>query len=737
MKHGIWEYSVILLLAAVATACSTTRVLGDGEYRLAGTTVNVTNKTKDFRESGLSAYIKQKPNSNFIFGWNPFVSVYNWSNGKGKGWDRFVQKIGVAPIVYDPELVGESEENLRKHLEYIGYYGSTVDSRVKVKRKKVYVTYDITLGTRYRIDSISFQLPQRGELSSDFLEDTKNSTVKAGDWLSESALEEETARASTALRNKGYYTFNKNFFFCEADTLGTPGQARLKVILNEYTRNETPKEAAPFRKFRFGDVSISYPSKLKVRNGLLEDLTSVHPGDTYSENLVNRSYSRLSSLRMFSNVNIGVTQVDSGTVNCDIRLMPSKLQGFKVNLEASVNSSGLFGVSPQLSYYHKNIFRGGEWLNLSFMGNFQMKFKDKVRSNEFGVSAGLSFPKFIFLPYRLFEGSIPRTDINASYNYQSRPEYTRNIISTSLGFNGNSRSRFYYQVYPLQLSIIHIFNLESSFLDNLKNDPFLKNAYQDHFDLGAGGILYYTTNSDVNPKTSYEYVRLQTDISGNLLSLFKPLMAKDGNGSGMIWSTPYSQYVRTELTLGKTWRFGREDRHAVATRVLAGAGYAYGNSTALPFEKHFYAGGANSMRGWQARSLGPGLSARDTTFVIPNQTGDMKLEANAEYRFPMFWVFSGAVFIDAGNVWNLKSSASGSGDDDSAPSHISGSTLWRGMAMNWGLGLRVDLDFLVLRVDWGLRIHDPARDRASCWLRPGQWFKKNGYALHFGVGYPF
>ena len=737
MIHGIRGYAAILFLAVIATACSTTRVLGDGEYSLAGTKVNVTNRTKDFKESGLAAYIKQKPNSNFIFGWNPFVSVYNWSNGKGKGWDKFVQKLGVAPIVYDPELVGESEENLRRHLEYIGYYGSAVDASVRVKKKKVYVTYDITLGKRYRIDSISFQLPQRGSLAADFLEDVPNSTVKAGDWLSESALESETVRATSVLRDKGYYTFNKNYFFCEADTLGTPGRARLQVSLNEYTRNETPKEAAPFSKFRFGEVIISYPSKLKVREGVLDGLTSIRPGDIYSETAVNRTYSRLSSLRMFSGVNIGVTPVDSSTVNCAISLMPSKLQGFKVNLEASVNSSGLFGVSPQLSYYHKNIFRGGEWLNLGFMGNFQFKFNDSVRSNEFGVSAGLSFPKFLFLPYRLFDGSIPRSDINASYNYQSRPEYTRNIISTSLGFNGNARSRFYYQVYPAQLSIIRIFNLDSEFLENLKSDPFLQNAYQDHFDLGAGGTLYYTTNSDVNPKTTYEYARLQADISGNVLSIFKPLMSKDGNGSGMIWNTPYSQYVRAELTLGKTWRFGKDDRHGFATRVQAGAGYAYGNSSALPFEKHFYAGGANSMRGWQARSLGPGLAAKDTTFVIPNQTGDMKLEANVEYRFPMFWMFSGAVFVDAGNVWNLKAAASDSSDDDSCPSHIDGTTLWTGMAMNWGLGLRLDLDFLILRIDWGMRLHDPARKRGSCWLQPEQWFQRDGYALHFGVGYPF
>lgn len=426
-----------------------------------------------------------------------------------------------------------------------------------------------------------------------------------------------------------------------------------------------------------------------------------------------------------------MTQVDSNLVDCTIDLSQSKLQGFKINLEASINSTGLFGVSPQLSYYHKNIFRGGEWLNLSFMGNFQFMFNRSVRSNEFGVSAGLSFPKFLGLPYRLFKGpAIPRTDINVSYNYQSRPEYTRNIISTSYGYNGSYGGRFFYQVYPIQLNIVRLFDLDASFYNSLASDPFMRNAYQDHFDMGLGSTFYYTTNSDVNPKTSYFYTRLQFDISGNILSAFKPLMDKDDLGAGMIWNTPFSQYVRAELTVAKTWRFGKGNGQAVAARLLAGAGYAYGNSTALPFEKHFYAGGSNSLRGWQARTVGPGLAPMDRTFLIPNQTGDMKLEANVEYRFHMFWKVEGAAFVDAGNVWTFRESGT-----EELSSRISAATFAKSIAANWGVGLRLDLDFLVIRVDMGMKIHDPAREQK--WVGPSQWLRNDGYAVHFGVGYPF
>ena len=727
---GFGRIATAVMAFACLISCSTTKVLQDNEYRLAKNEIEILND-KHFNPNQLQAYLKQKPNSYFIFGWNPFLNVYNWQNGKGKGWDKFVTKIGVAPVVYEAEQVDNSILNLENRLEYLGYFDSKVESRISVKRKKVNVTYEVTLGKRYLIKQLSITLPEGGEFSEAFLKDTSAMTVKVGDYLSESALEAETERSSADMRNKGFYTFNKNYYFFEADTLTCPDSALLHLTVHEYTRNETAKEAEPIRKFYFNDVSITYPKTLKIKDKVLKELNTIIPGAPYSSDIVNQTYSRLASLRVFNSVNIGMTKTDTNLVDCSISLSQSKLQGFKVNLEGSTNSSGLLGVSPQLSYYHKNIFRGGEWLNLSFMGNFQFKFNDSVRSNEFGVSAGLSFPKFFPLPYRYFKGAIPRTDINLSYNYQDRPEYTRNIISTSYGYNGRVGDRFYYQAYPLQLNIVRLFNLDPDFYKTLANDPFLRYAYQDHFDLGSGMTLYYTTDAASIPTESFFYTRFQFDIAGNMLSLFKPLMKRDQDGFATIWNTPYSQFVRSEITLGRTWIFGRNGGQAIATRLLAGAGYAYGNSSALPFEKHFYGGGSNSLRGWQARTVGPGLSPMDTSFVIPNQTGDMKLEANIEYRFNMFWKVAGAVFVDAGNVWTLKDDGTQAGKE----SMLRWDTFGESIAANWGVGLRLNFGFMLLRLDLGLKVHDPAREIK--WVGPDQWFKRDGYALHFGVGYPF
>ena len=715
--------------ALALLSCSTTRVLPDGQYRLEKNTVEITNDNK-FNSKSIEPYLKQKPNSTFL-GWNPFLNLYNMSNGRGRGWDKFVRKVGVAPVVYDPDLVESSVENVKSHLEYLGYYNSKVAGTVSVKKRRVCVKYEVELGKQFPIKDIHISLPE-GDLACEFLRDTANMTVVRGSMLSEQALEKESERSSKYLRNCGFYGFSKNYYYFEADTLTSPDSAILEMSIRNYTRNETEKDARPIEKFHIGEVNISHPKSLKIREKILRNLNTIIPGEIYSEDNVSNTYSRLSSLNVFSGVNVEMNQKGGNIVDCDISLTQSKLQGVKLNLEASSNSSGLLGVSPQLSYYHKNIFRGGEWLNLGFMGNFQFKFNDAIRSNEFGVSAGISFPKFLFLPYRIFKTTVPRTDVNLSYNYQNRPEYTRNILSTSLGYSGSVKSRLFYQFYPIQLNIVRLFNLDDAFYKTLEKDPFMKNAYQDHFDLGLGVSLYYTTNASVVPKTSFFFTRLQLDLAGNLLRAFNPLMKKDENGSGIIWNTPYSQYVRAEWSVGKTWRFGRNNGQALATRFLAGAGYAYGNSTALPFEKHFYSGGANSLRGWQARSVGPGIAPKDSTFIIPNQTGDMKLEANIEYRFRIVWKLEGAAFVDAGNVWTLRDT----GTPMSDMSLLTLRNLGKSIAMNWGIGLRLDLNFLLLRVDMGMRIHDPAR-RGNSWVSPQYWFRRDGYAIHFGVGYPF
>lgn len=727
MKHCLHHILFLIVAALAVVSCSTTRVLADGEFRLKKNVIEVVND-KSFNSNELQSYIRQKPNS-----WNPLLCVYNWSGKNGdSAFGRFFRKIGEAPVVYDNSLLEVSAENIENHLEFLGYYGSMVETDVEVHRKKIIAKYTVHLGHQYPIREIRYNLPERGEIAQDFLQDTLSLLIQKGDYLSESILEKASEQSASVLRQKGYYGLSKNYYSFVADTLKYPGEAILDFNIKEYTRNETSKEASVLQKYNFGKVSISYPDNFKINEKVLKNLNTIHPGQAYSEEAVNNTYNRLSALRSLSSVTVSLSAADSALVDCDIALTPAKQQGFKLNLEGSSNSTGLLGISPELSFFHRNIFNGGELMNLSFMGNFQFKPNQNVNSTEFGVSAGISLPRFVGLPYSFFKGQVPRTDIKLSYNYQNRPEYTRNIISASYGYTGY-HGNLNYQLFPVQLNIVRLYNIDPLFYDKLSGNPFMLNSYQDHFDLGLGTTLYYTTNADINPKTSYHYARLQFSLAGNLLSAFKGLMERDENNAAMVWNTPFSQYVRAELSFGKTWRFGKNDNYALATRLLGGAGFAYGNSSVLPFEQHFYSGGANSLRGWQARSVGPGLAPQETSFIIPNQSGDMKLEANLEFRFPLFWKLNGAAFVDAGNIWTLQESRV----SDSSLGKLNADTFLQSIAADWGLGLRVDLNIILIRFDFGMQFHDPERAAGQRWISPEHWLKKGNNAFHFGVGYPF
>lgn len=758
---GKFTLDKIVAFASVlffAASCSTVRVIPEGSSRLKKNTIEITD-SKIFSVANIEPYIRQQPNTTFLFGINPFLSVYNWSNGKNRGWDKFVKSIGQEPVIYDSLMIDKSKENISNHMKYLGYYNSIIDHSAITISKKTKVTYTVTLGNRYLIRNIVYDIKDTA-IGNIVYPDTVNTIIKRGDYLSEMILSEESERITSLLRNRGFYNFTTNFIFFEADTLRRDNSADLVLKIENYTRNETVKERRPHNKYfvrkiniysdydpttnrvdvpaltdsiSYKNLKIFYNGKLNIKPSVLAKMNKIVPGDLYKENMVNNTYERLVSLRYFSGVNLQFDEVpkesgqkpDSNEVDCTIRLTPSKSQGYKINFEASNNSNNLLGLSPAVSYYHKNIFKGGEWFSLGFMGNFQFKLNDPAKSTELGVSMGLSVPKFLLFPNRIFTSTVPRTDINLSYSFQDRPEFTRNLLSFNYGYNWKMGERFFYRLNLIQLSIIRLFNLSSQFYQNL-SDPFLKNSYKNHFDLGAGITLFYTTDASPNPKNSYFYLRWANDISGNLLSLFNKSMPTDSNGFKTIWKTAYSQYYRTDLTMVYTWKF--KNKTSFAARFNLGLGYAYGNSTTVPFEKLFYSGGANSLRGWQSRSVGPGSAPIDTTFSIPNQTGDFKLELNAEYRFGLFWKIEGALFADAGNIWNLKA------EEGREAALFRIGDFYKSVAFNWGAGLRLNLDFVILRLDLGMIAYDPA---SKDWVGVKKWFKPDTYSLQFGVGYPF
>ncbi len=715
---------IVLLVISllVVISCSTTKLLPEGAYRLTANKVEFRGKEK-ISPKEVSMYVRQQPNTSLIFGWSPFLSIYNWSNGSGEGINKFWEKIGTPPVVFDSTLVESSRSNIAGHMEYLGYYHAKVDSEVEYRGRKATVKYIVELGDRIPIDTIVFEVPG-GTFAREFSADSANITVHPGDFLAEKDLEAETVRGASVFRNLGYYDFSKNNYFFEADTL--TDRTTLYYRIRNYARGSSPTDD-PLAVYRIGKVNISHPSEIPFKESLLREFNTIRPGVHYNERMINTTYARLSALKLFNNVSIEMSPSDSAVVDCDIRLSGTDVLGFKANMEASTNSSGLLGFSPQLSFYHKNLFHGGEWLNLGFSGNWQMMAGARAHSSEFGVSASLSFPRLLGYPVNRMRGeNVPRTEIRTSFNYQNRPEYRRSLASLSYGYTGQMRRDWFFQVYPLQFNLVKLYAMSDDFSRLLGEYPYLWDTFESHIDAGVGMMLYHTTDASVVPKTAYHYGRFNLDVSGNVVSLFNNVLpVSDFQGQHLLFGVPYKQYVRAEISLGKVFRFGWNDNNALALHLDAGAGWAYGNSTALPFEKQFYCGGASSMRGWQARTLGPGYEQMSEYFVLPSQTGDLKLEADVEYRFPSFWKLEWAIFAEVGNVWTLNGEGLGKLD---LPGSLAG---------DWGIGLRVNLDFILLRLDAGLKVHDPARPAGERWLGPKGWFAPGGAALHFGVGYPF
>lgn len=763
LKRPYLTLIVLLLVSIAINSCSTVRLIPDGSSRLKSNKVKVLN-SDSYPSSDIVPYIRQKPNTYFIGHWNPFLYVYNWGNDSDSGWDRFVKKIGQAPVIFDSLSVSSSKDNMVMHLEYMGYYKSFIEDSIVTKKKKTTVHYNVMTGKQYPVKAIDYQIDD-AVLDSLYFDDISASLIHPGIILSESILDKESDRATSLFRNNGFYEFNKNYISFEADTLSVKDSAILYMKIANHTRNEVVQSDKHHKQYRIGNISvfpvsdvvryrasqaylpqmqldtikmdnlnILYDNKLIIKPKTIDYINTIEKGSLYSEEEINNTYNRFTNLRVLSSVNIEMDIADSSTVDCFIRLIPSKFQGYKINIEASSNSTGLLGISPAISYHHRNLFRGGEWFNMSVMGNFQFSVNDDRRLTEFGVSSNLSFPKFLFLPQKFLHSSLPRTDLLASYNFQQRPEYTRNMISTSLGFNWNNRNGFYFQIYPLQMNIVKLYSITDDFFEGL-NDPFLQESYRDHFDFGSGASIYFTTDASYSPKKSYFYSRLQLDLAGNSLRLLLPKKKVEDRIN--IWGMPFSQYVRGEITNVYTKRFGRDNKQSFATRLLLGMGKAYGNSTALPFEKLFYAGGSNSMRAWQARSIGPGSAPVDTTFSIPNQTGDLKLELNFEYRFPLGGNFYGAAFVDAGNVWRYGKIVMEENIEfnyKTDPSIFRFKDFYKSTAVNWGLGIRLDIEFVILRLDWGIKLYDPLYQKFQ---PPYKWIRSGGSAIQFGIGLPF
>ena len=784
---------VILSLGILCSACSVTRKLSPGEYFLQRVEIQddkQTPKQERIRSTTLEEYVRQSPNKRFL-GTNFYVWAYNLANpNKDNWWNNLKRKVGEEPVLLDTLLTEKSAQNLKTYMDSRGYYSSQVEYSIDTtrRRKRAFVSFKTIQNEPYRIKSISYDF-RDNQLAPVIEADTASSLLKVGNIFDITALDKERQRIASYLNDRGYYNFSINNIEYRVDTLGNNREASIRMIVKrnitgydergraimdnnrifriteinvmpEYdpaTEREVASQRMVDTTFYQG-LNIISEGKPNVRPAVLRTAIPLTPNTLYNSSQVERTYSEIMSLGYFKSARIAFEElprgvddslmvnyagegreaysprrfedIKEGYLRCHILCSPTLKQGVNVELEGSTTSS-FYGASATVGYQNRNLFRGVETLNTSVTFGYEyMKAPNTTKrsANELGLTVGLSFPRFI-LPFRLSTRNInmPRTKVEVSFNYQDRPYYRRDLSRATWTYSWRSlNGRYSYQLRPIDINWINVGYMNNEFFNSLRNE-YLRQSYRTQAIVGLSGSYTYN-NQNKNIGGNATLLRINFESAGNLMNLIgRTFSERTDEGYYNVLGVRFSQYVRSDVSLSRKIVLG--EKTALAGRIFAGCGVPYSNSKALPFDRLFYVGGSNSMRGWTPRTLGPGNTpAEDTPY--PVQMGDMRLEGNLEFRFPIWGMFHGATFVDVGNVWYLGR------DKTQVPAdgvfHID--KFYKQLGMNTGLGLRIDITFVILRLDWGIQLHNPNRPEGQRWIHDFRW--KNT-ALNFGVGYPF
>ncbi|WP_297057984.1 BamA/TamA family outer membrane protein [uncultured Duncaniella sp.] len=755
--------------------CSAVRHVPEGSYLLDKVNIKVEGD-KDVPSAELYNYLRQTPNHKVLGFWKLQLGTYNLSgNDSTKWYNRWMRRMGQPPVLYDQALTDASARQLHLAMVNRGYLNAhvKVDTTVRKAKKRIDVRYNIFTGEPHVIRSVTYDIPDSA-VSAAIMSDSARFTVKKGDKFDRDNLDAERTLITRRLRNQGYYAFNKDYITYYADTAANSHAVDLTMAVRPPRRphgaDTSADSAAIHTLYRIGKVyfvtdndgdrnhidtvhykgvDIVYGKDRYLKPGALEEKCFLIPGQLYTTHNVDRTYESLARLGILKSINIELVPEDS-IVNGDrlldayIRLSRNKKQSITLDIEGT-NSEGDLGFGVGATYQHRNLAKGSQL----FTGRLRMNYESlsgsfngliNDRYTEYAGEVGITFPRFEFpfAPLSMRQRFNVSSEFALSFNYQERPEYTRIISGATWRYKWINRTNTRRHEFDLlDINYVYLPARTNGFLDAIAPDnPLLRYSYEDHFIMSMG-YRYYHTNKRIASAIGRTRgiqpivytIRASAETAGNLLYLGSKIFAKrPENGVYEVFNTQFSQYVKGEVDYAITRNF--DHRHSLAFHVGGGIGYPYGNSKVLPFEKRFYAGGANGVRGWSVRTLGPGRynSHNSVTYFI-NQCGDIRLDMSLEYRAKLFWVLEGGAFIDAGNIWTIHSYENQPG----GMFHFN--TFWKEIACAYGLGLRMDFNYFLLRLDLGVKAYNPAQGQQRWPIFHFDWHRDT--AVHFSVGYPF
>ena len=774
------NYILVKMLVAACvmllTACSTTKHVPEGKYLLDDVKINITDKDKDtpLKSAEMMNYLRQIPNHKVLGGLRLQLAFYNLSGKDSTNWfNKWVRRVGSAPVIYDPSLTEASVKQLSTAFANKGYMNSTVtvDTLGNLDKKRMKVTYNVTFGQPHYVSSISYNIPN-DTLRELILADSAQFLVKQNSVFDRNLLDEERQGISERLRSKGYFAFNKEYITFTADTAAGEKNVNLTMnLMRPYLSESMPYYTShrPFyvRNVTFvtsynpatmhnstdfdekdlvwhNDYRIFYGDDRYLRASVLEESCFISPGKQYNSKDVDRTYEAFGRLGIVKFVNIELVPVGEidGKIWLDayVLLSRTKPQTASVSLEGT-NSEGDFGFGVGLGYQHRNVFKGSEILNAKFKASYESLSGDLsgfINDNysEYQAELGIRYPKFKapFLKRSFKQKILAQTEFALNFNYQERPEYTRVIAGAGWRYLWSERTNKTRHTFNLMdLNYVNLPKSKSSFIENISN-PLLRYSYEDHLIMRMGYSYYHSNKKEANMmRKLYQpdvyTIRVATETAGNLLYGISNLIGQDKeDGTYKVVGINYSQYFKVDADYSFTHSFN--PKSSLAFHVGVGAAMPYGNSKVLPFEKRFYAGGANSVRGWGVRTLGPGsYFATNSVNSFIYQCGDIRLDLNLEYRAKLFWVLELGAFIDAGNIWTIREY------EDQPGGVFKFNKFYEQIALSYGLGIRMDFTYFLLRLDVGMKAHNPASGQERWPLLHPDWGRDS--AFHFSVGYPF
>ena len=749
-SHRFLTPLLIVMTILVVIACSSDKFVPDGQYLL--DKVELRSDRKDVNSSLLMQYVRQKGNSRWFSLFKIPLGTYAMAGEDTTKWiNRTLRRMGEEPVLYDSVQAHLSSEDLTVAMQNMGYMNATVDVEKKVKGKKLTLNYLLHPGNPYIINRFNYEI-EDSVIERVLAPHLKKDTDRPHQFTVTS-LDDERKRLTHILNDSGFYRFHKDFIYYTADS--TQGRQHVNVTLHlmKYVENS---DAKPTLHPRYVINNVNFipgdSTGFHLRKGVLEDNTLIEKGKYFSATDLQKTYnnfSRLGAVR-YTNINfrevprydslvIGktFTYTTSSThyLDADIQVSNNKPNTISFQPEGT-NTAGDLGAAAVLSYQNRNLFRGSEHLSLEFRAAFEaIKGLEGYKNSdyeEYSVQAHLQFPRFLapFISKNFKRKSSATSEVSVGWNLQNRPEFHRRVFSSAWKYHWSDPvHHLTYDFDLLNLSYVYMPWISETFKHDYLDNATTRNAilrynYQDLFILRTGfGVNYSGAN---------QAFRARMELAGNLLNGLSGVFnfKKNSEGKRTLFNIAYAQYAKFDFDYTKILRF--DERNSLALHGGLGIAIPYGNSTVLPFEKRYFSGGANSVRGWSVRELGPGkFKGVDGRIDFINQTGDMKLDLNAEYRTHMFWKLDAAAFIDAGNIWTLRDYA------DQPGGQFSFKSFYNQIAVAYGLGLRLNFDYFILRFDGGMKAINPAytstEEHYALW-HPNL---KRDFTFHFAVGLPF